>query len=418
MTSGRAASGALEDARAQARAAELARARRALLRHPLLTESGPDPSALALVRRHAGELRAWFAEEAGWQLRVGPESARLRKSPADASDATRPARAGRGQPAFSRRRYVLLCLALAALERLEQQTTLGLLAERVLAGASDPALTAAGIEFTMQRRDERSDLVSVVRLLLAHGVLTKVAGEEQAYLDDRGDALYDVDRRVLATVLASPRGPSTIAERDHESRMGALAGTGEPSTAPPGPVQVRRRLARRLLDDPVVYTDELDDDERSYLATQRALLARRLAEPCGLVPELRAEGTALLDPTGEATDGGLPEEGTDGHATLLLAERLAADPGRWHPVSGLEEHVAALAEEHASHWRKAARTPEGARDLCRSALMRLAGLRLVETDGDTARALPALCRYAADDPRVSGPRQQGLLDEPAGEEAS
>ncbi|QBI22064.1 TIGR02678 family protein [Egibacter rhizosphaerae] len=406
----RSSAGALDDARSQARAAELARARRALLRHPLLTEAGPDPAALTLVRRHASELRAWFAEETGWQLLVGPESARLRKTPADLADASRPARSGRGHPAFSRRRYVLLCLALTALERLEQQTTLGLLADQVLGAASDPALAEAGISFTMERRDERSDLVAVVRLLLAHGVLAKVAGDEQAYLDERGDALYDVDRRVLATVLASPRGPSTIAATDHEARLAAVTGQGEGDTEPAGPATIRRRLARRLLDDPVVYTADLEPDEQAYLTTQRPQLARRLAEPCGLVPELRAEGTALLDPTGEATDAGLPEEGTDGHATLLLAERLAAEPDRWHGVDELEAHTAALAAEHATHWRKAAQTPEGARDLCRGALDRLAGLRLAERNGDAVRALPALCRYAADEPTVTQPRQQGLLE--------
>lgn len=400
----------LDDARSQAKAADLARARRALLRHPLLTEAGPDPAALRAVRRHAAELRAWFAEETGWQLVVGPESARLRKTPADLGDATRPARSGRGQPAFSRRRYVLLCLALAALERSEHQTTLGLLAERVLAGASDPGLAEAGITFTMERREERSDLIAVVRLLLSYGVLARVAGDEQEYLDARGDALYDVDRRVLATVLASPRGPSTIAAHDHHERVAALTRHSEAEAEHAGSAAVRRRLARLLLDDPVVYTDDLDDDERAYLATQRALLARRLAEPCGLVPELRAEGTALLDPTGEATDAALPEEGTDGHATLLVAERLAADPDRWHPISELDEHVTALAERHASHWRKATQTPEGARDVCRRALHHLEGLRLVERDGEAVRARPALCRYAAEEPTVATPRQGGLLD--------
>ncbi len=400
---------ALEDARQQARSAELARARRALLRHPLLTEAGPDPAALTLVRRHASELRAWFADETGWALLVGPESARLRKAPADLGDASRPARSGRGQPAFSRRRYVLLCLALAALERLEQQTTLGLLAEHVLGAASDPALVEAGIGFTMERRDERSDLVAVVRLLLAHGVLAKVAGDEQAYLDERGDALYDVDRRVLATVLSSPRGPSTIATADHDERLAALAGQREEDAEPATPAAIRRRLARRLLDDPVVYTAELDADEQAYLATQRPQLARRLAEPCGLVPELRAEGTALLDPTGEATDAALPEEGTDGHVTLLLAEHLAAAPDAWHRLEELEDHTIALAAEHSTAWRKAARTPEGARDACHDALARLAGLRLIERDGDAVRALPALCRYAADEPTVAGARQPGLL---------
>lgn len=250
----------------------------------------------------------------------------------------------------------------------------------------------------------------MVRLLLGYGVLSKVAGDEQAYLDERGDALYDIDRRVLATVLASPRGPSTIAAEDHEARISALTERTTVEAEHRDTAAVRRRLARRLLDDPVVYTDEVEDDEQDYLAPQRALLARRLAEPCGLVPELRAEGTALLDPTAEATDAGLPEEGTDGHATLLLAERLAADPDRWHPVAELDEHVVELAGRHAAHWRKAAQTPDGARDLCRRALGRLEGLRLVERSHDAARARPALARYAAAEPTVAASRQARLVE--------
>lgn len=113
--------------------------------------------------------------------------------------------------------------------------------------------------------------------------------------------------------------------------------------------------------------------------------------------------------TGEATDAGLPEEGTDGHATLLLAERVAADPDRWHPLAELDEHVAELARRHAAHWRKAAQTPDGARDLCRRALTRLEGLRFVQRSHDAARARPALFRYAAEEPTVAAPRQARLL---------
>jgi uncharacterized protein (TIGR02678 family) len=72
---------------------------------------------------------------------------------------------------FTRRRYVLLCLALAALERGEAQIALGL-AEQVVMDAGDPHLEAAGIAFTLERRDERLDLAAVVRLLLRRPLLS------------------------------------------------------------------------------------------------------------------------------------------------------------------------------------------------------------------------------------------------------
>lgn len=425
---------ALDDVRQRTRDEEFARALRALLRRPLLT-AAVDADAFRLVRRHADELRAWLAHETGWRLYVDAEVARLRKTPADLGDGTRPARSGRGQPAFGRRRYVLLCLALAALERAEAQVTLGWVAEQVVTMAGDDALADAGIAFTLERRDERSDLVAVVRLLLAQGVLAHVAGDAQDYLDERGDALYDVDRRVLSTVLATRRGPSLIAAGDLEGRLAALAGETDaeaPLDRDAPAADTRRRLARRLLDDPVVYDADLDEAEREYLRTQRTNLARRLAGPAGLEPELRAEGLALLDPTGEATDQRMPEEGTDGHATLLLAEHLAAAAGDGEapdgrageaaggggagdreavPLADLDAHVAALAREHAGYWRKGADEPDHARAICRTAVERLAALRLVDVDEDGVRPRPALARYAAAEATVSGPRQDTLTPE-------
>jgi len=53
-----------------------------------------------------------------------------------------------------------------------------------------------------------------VRLLLELGVLARVAGDEEAFMREAGDALYDVERRVLAVLLAAPHGPSTIVECD------------------------------------------------------------------------------------------------------------------------------------------------------------------------------------------------------------
>ena len=102
---------------------------------------------------------------------------------------------------------MLLCLALSVLERADAQITLGRLAEGVLVAAGEPELADAGVVFTLSRRDERSDLVAVVRLLLGLGVLERVAGDEDAYLSDTGDVLYDVRRRVLAALLTGGARP-------------------------------------------------------------------------------------------------------------------------------------------------------------------------------------------------------------------
>lgn len=403
----RGSAGLLVDAVAAAEAEERRTAIRALLVQPLLT-AAMDRTAFPLVRKHASALRTWFADQTGWHLHVDAELARLRKPPADTADATRPALARPSRQPFSRRRYVLVCLTLAVLERGEGQITLGWLAERLLGMAGDPALAGAGFAFALDTREDRSDLVAVVRLLIDHGLLARVAGDEQAYVNDSGDALYDVDRRALATVLVTRRGPSTVTATTFDDRLNAVTQEPVPDTDSARTQAARRRLSRRLLDDAVVYNQELDEDELAYLRLPagRANLLRRLAEATGLVAEVRAEGMALVDPTGEATDLRMPEEGTDGHATLLLAEHLAAARDGAVAYVELVARMRELAMAYSTYWRRSAGEPGGAEVLCRLAVDRLVALRLarMETtaDGEVVYALPALARYATGDARVAG----------------
>lgn len=391
---------ALRDALDEIAVDEQQRAARALLRRPLLSAHGADAAAFALVRRRADALRDWFAGEAGWHLSVDAEHARLRKVPADHDDATRPAQASSRGP-FGRRRYVLLCLALAALERADVQTTLGRMAEQVLDGAADPALADAGVVFRMETRDERADLVAVVRLLLELRVLRKVAGEEEAFLRNTGDALYDVDRRVLGGLLSTRRGPSTVTATSLADRLTACTAEVVADTDEGRRRAARHALTRRLLDDPVVYADDLPARERDYWQHQRAALVRRVADATGLEPEVRAEGVAMLDRWGDATDIGMPEEGTNGHATLLLAEHLAQADG---PVAvvALQEHTTTLVAEHGRHWNKPAREPGGHLALCAQALNTLEALGLIARDGEQVVARPALARYAVGEPTLLG----------------
>ena len=161
----------------EARERDLARAARALLRRPLLRH-GADADVLRLVRRHAAELRAWFDQGTGWRLHVDTEVARLFKLADPAAGGPRPAREPRSRLPFARRRYVLLCLALSVLERADAQITLGRLAEGIIVAAGDERLAAAGVAFELSGREERADLVAVVRVLLELGALARVAGDE------------------------------------------------------------------------------------------------------------------------------------------------------------------------------------------------------------------------------------------------
>src|SRR5881275_2562109 len=69
---------------------ERRRAIAALLRRPLLTPGEKGAADFILVRRHAAWLREWFMRHCQWTLHVESELARLRKTPGELNDSTRP----------------------------------------------------------------------------------------------------------------------------------------------------------------------------------------------------------------------------------------------------------------------------------------------------------------------------------------
>ncbi|MHB1592570.1 MAG: TIGR02678 family protein [Streptosporangiaceae bacterium] len=373
---------------------------RALLARPLLVAE-TDGDALVLVRRHLTELREWLSRETGWRLTADSQAARLFKTATDTRDASHPAR-GRNKEPFGQRRYVTLCLALAALARSDAQTTLGSLADDMLTAAAEPELAAAGFTLTLDSRADRSDVVAVVRLLLSWGVLSRVAGDEDAYLAAGTDVLYDVRRQVLAVLLSGARGPSTVSGPAFDDRLAALTAEPVAESDELRNQTLRRRLTRRLLEDPVVYYEDLNEDERGYLMSQRHAITRRITEATGLIPEMRAEGIAMIDPDDELTDVRMPEQRTDGHVTLLVAEHLASRAeATLHELRGF---VRSAAAEHRAYWRKGVTEPGAETELLGTALEKLTALRLVDVTGPVVRGRPAITRFALDQPvlRESG----------------
>ncbi len=407
----------LFDVLEQNRRDERQRALRALLARPMLPHTDP---AYPLVRKHAETLRQWLNRETGWALTVEDDFARLAKRAADHRDTTRPARLNKpaGAPPFSRRRYALTCLALAELERGEAQITLGRLGEAIRQGAADPALKTQGLRFALDERSERRDLVAVVRLLLELGVLSRVTGDEDAFVHDRQDVLYDVNRRLLSSLLVVSRGPSLVArELDKETpetsllsqRIDAITASFVPDTPDARNTALRRRLTARLLDDPLLYWDELSEEELAYLSSQRPHIVRRIREATGLVDEVRAEGMAMVDPSGELSDERLPSEGTEGHATLLLADYLAAQRTR-QSLETLHAQMRGWIEEYSRYWRKAVRENGAEAELCQHALQRLQALRLVEISDAGVQPLPAIGRHVLGKTTIAGPTADSAKD--------
>ena len=382
--------------RAQRRAAL-----RALLAKPLLVAHA-DGETLVLVRRHLPELREWLNRETGWRLVADSETARLFKTTPELSDASHPARGHHKEP-FGRRRYVTLCLALSALARADAQTTLGSLADDVLTAAAEPELAASGFALTLDSRADRSDLVAVVRLLLGWGVLSRVAGDEDAFLSAGADVLYDVRRPVLSVLLSGIRGPSVVTATAFEGRLAELTAEPVAESDELRNQALRRRLTRRLLDNPVVYYDELDEGERAYLLSQRHAITRRIEEATGLVSEMRAEGIAMVDPEDELTDVRMPEQRTDGHVTLLVAEYLSQREQA--TLDELHAVVRRAAAAHKSYWRKGVTEPGAEAELLATALEKLTALRLVTVDRPYVRSRPAIARFALAEPAIRETRK-------------
>ncbi len=398
-------------------ALERRQALRSLLTDPLLPAGGPRAEVYRLVRRHQEYLQNWFAHWPGWTLRVQPGLARLEKTASSDDDATRGAVDPTNRIPFSRRRYALFCLTLSVLCHEERQTTLRQIAERLASSVRmDPRLSTADFELDLRTQPHRRDLVGVMRLLTNYQILTRLDGDDAQYLRGDGDCLFRVDHALASATLCISRGPSMIEQTDLQQRIEAIHATSRPDGEEPRTRELQYRLVRRLLDDAVVYEDDLTEHEIEYLRHQRTRLLQEIESATGLTAEVRREGIAMLDVDGDLSDFRLPEQGTRGHAVLLVAEWLAgrqdASPAGTILLSTLTDHIRGLADEHQSHWRKGVTDPDGVEQLTDEVVRIMESLRLILLRGDRIVPLPAIARYRlaqSEDAAVPAERQRSLL---------
>lgn len=406
-------------------AAERSRAARTLLGRPLL-DAEADIEEFRIVMRHHSWLEEWFETTCGWSLVVDAAAgfARLAKRVA-AVDTSRPLRRTRGshQP-FDRRRYELLCLLCAELVR-HPVTTVGILARTVGAVA----------DLDTRRRSERSAFVDGLLVLNSWGALRVTAGDLEAFLDDTtSNALLAADTARLHRLLTSARAPSALADDVTvdaaidsllaEPRYGEAARDPESADWEQKMRWVRHTLARRLLDDPVTYLDDLSPAEREYLTNPsgRRWLRDRVAE-AGFDLEERFEGLLAVDPDGVATDVLFPAPAGNSHQlALLLIDALTdvGDDGERSvgvlPPAALRRTVDTVLDRFPG-WARSHREGEGPDLLARQAVDLLEGFGLVRRSPDgTVVGRPALARYRSGDPVVADRCALTLFGDPPLEE--
>jgi uncharacterized protein (TIGR02678 family) len=130
----------------------------------------------------------------------------------------------------------------------------------------------------------------------------------------------------------------------------------------------------------------------------------------------------------------MPAEGTDAHATLLVADFMARGCRQQGPgtaagakghreatagsirISDVVDFLRAAKGRYGRYWRKSARIAGAEAELAETAIQRLEKLHLIERRGDSVSPLPALARFALGDADIRGPAERAAYSLPAAAE--
>ena len=352
--------------------ADLQHAARRLAESPLIAKES-DPDTFRAIRRHHQQLTNWFNTRFGYRLVVTADTARLYKNTTVPTH--RPLQTTKTQRAFRKREYTVLALAIAAAAEARPVVSL-----RDLIAGIHRAGSEVDITVTADYADRRA-VVTAIQWLIHIGAANQIDKEVDAYAsNDAADALLRINHDRLALLpmptLTRSRTTEELLDRSDSRRS------------------TRTWLRALILEEPVVYRDELTQHEWSELRRRLRDDARMLQDTFDLDIEARAEGVALVDPDTELTPDRFPVPGrTEHQAALLLLERLASIKG---PASRDEALgiIASLAYEHRDRWAQDTQDHNTYLDRVTSVLQRF---KLLRTDSaGTLHLLPAAHRYATE----------------------
>jgi uncharacterized protein (TIGR02678 family) len=284
---------------------EAAAALRLLAVRPWLV-AGRDDKAISAVRRNLPAICDVIAR-LGWVLIVERDFVRLRKSPPVRRDAW----AASGPSPLVCSWFFLL---VAAAESMPPRVAIGQLVTAARHASAEASLSAPG------DIHERRAIVAALRMLDERGVVERMDGDIDGFIhDDNAPVLLAVHHTRLVHVITN-------------------YGSADPAVDPEGWLEqaererdTARRMRRRLIDDTVVHTRDLDDAEADWLSRRvRGDDGAPLAAAFGLHLERRAEGAAFIVPDDafryphELGPVPFPTPGTIPHAALLLTDYAGA----------------------------------------------------------------------------------------------
>lgn len=341
---------------------EIARGVRLLLARPLVT-ARQDHDGFDLIRRRREPIVKWFDYYCGWRVHVEPRAgyARLFKT-TQRPDSTR--------PVFDRRRYIVLCLVCAEL------LTTPTITLDALTARTQQAAAAEGLPpFEPARRADRNAFADVLNFLEEHGAVE--VGEQ-----------VRADPALITRLLSAPVPASTVDTIEDLTRETRYDNAHRS-------VWQRHSVMRRLIDDPVVYKEDLSESQISFLTSPSGRkVVRTGIGLAGCTLEERAEGFLVVDTDAIATDTRFPDD--DSHAkvaALLLLDRLAQGPA---PFEDLVEETRELLTKFRN-WAKAYQSDGGAGRLAADGIELLEAFGLARTENGVVRRLPAAARYAVEE---------------------
>lgn len=361
-----------------------------------------DGPVATLARRHRRELAVLFRDELGWQVIAEDHGAVRALCQPGAGHVARGLTARSGRP-FDGQRYALLFLVLAALEAAGARTTLTVLFDDVRGRAAD----VDGLDFDHNQAAHRRAFVHAVQAATELGVLELADGAEESFAKSgEGDALYRVVRPQLTRVLATSKPPSLAS-----TSADAVAENLYTHTDDGRRRHRRHRIVRALVTEPVLYRDDLTEEELDYFSNQEKRIRRLLAERFGLVLESRAEGWVAVDPEGTLTDEQFPSISTAKAAALAVVDasraRRSGDAAtvRW-TADDLHGFVSGLRSRFGASWSVDATDAEAVARVVDEATSVLVSMRLARRMRGDVVVLPAAGRFAIVD--GDGPDAQQL----------
>lgn len=344
-----------------------------LIFHPMTCRED-DPEVFRLIRRHEETLSHWFTQRMGYRLDVTIDTARLYKGTYLPHD--RPLMAATDRP-LSHREHVLLALIIAALSSGPAIVSLHHLVDASKAAAAD-----ADIAFGVDGAERRA-FVMAVRWLMEKGCVSELHSHvEQFESDASADAVLAIRHDRILMLALPTLGSASTAEQLVDRERQRLA--------------TRQWLRARVVEDPVLYREDLTDDEWREWRGRRKDEEGHFDEMFGYILETRAEGSCVIDPAGSRAEKVFPVGGTVGHAALLLLMAMTQERQEraWWSHDDVTKNIRDNATKHASHWRREAlESPES---VAREVLSLLETARLIERRrlrGEW-RLLPASARFA------------------------